>query len=145
MQIFIAMITWSWCQRSIFILENVKSMYEGFFCHPVDVTGFMHPRKYFLSYEYLKDLYKNVNLVSASFYQIFIFHYDSPSKTTKNVFISSKKLFLFSRYSNFCIFIFLCFSLVSHCFRGWSKKNLKAYDVISCLNKNLIIHFVSYL
>ena len=28
---------------------------------------------------------------------------DSPSKTMKDVFISSKKLFSFSRYSNFCI------------------------------------------
>ena len=34
---------------------------------------------------------------------------------------------------------------VSHCFRGWSKKNLKVYDVINCLNKNLITHFVWYL
>ena len=36
---------------------------------------------------------------------------DRPSKIMKNVFfISSKKLFLFSRYSNFCIFLFLSFS-----------------------------------
>ena len=34
---------------------------------------------------------------------------------------------------------------VSHCFRGCSKKNLKIYDVINCLNKNLITHFVWYL
>ena len=59
--------------------------------------------------------------------------------------ISSKKLFLFSRYSNFCIFVFPSFSPVSHCFRGWSKINLKVYDVINCLNKNLITHFVWYL
>ena len=40
------------------------------------------------------------------FYQIFIFSpNDSPLKTMKNVyFISSKKLFSFSRYSNFCDF-----------------------------------------
>ena len=30
-------------------------------------------------------------------------------------------------------------------FRGCSKVNLKIYDVISCLNKNLITHFVWYL
>ena len=30
---------------------------------------------------------------------------DSPSKTMKNVFFSSKKLFLLSRYSNFCSFL----------------------------------------
>ena len=29
--------------------------------------------------------------------------------------------------------------------RGWSKKNPKVYDVISCLSKNLITHFVWYL
>ena len=34
---------------------------------------------------------------------------------------------------------------VSHCFRGWSKINLKVYDIINCLNKNLITHFVWYL
>ena len=33
---------------------------------------------------------------------------------------------------------------VSHCFRAWSKINLKVYD-INCLNKNLITHFVWYL
>ena len=34
------------------------------------------------------------------------------------------------------------FFLVSHCLRGWFKINLKVYDVSSCLNKNLITHFV---
>ena len=51
----------------------------------------------------------------------------------------SKKLFLFLRYVNFCIFVFPSFYPVSHCFRGWSKKNLNIYDVINCLNKNLNI------
>ena len=70
---------------------------------------------------------------------------DSPSKTMKNVFfISSKKLFLFARYSNFCISVFPLFLPVSHCFRGWSKINLKVYDVTNCLNKNLMTHFVWY-
>ena len=32
-------------------------------------------------------------------------------------------------------------SPVSHCFRGWSKIHLKAYNIINCLNKNLITHF----
>ena len=35
---------------------------------------------------------------------------DTPSKTMKNVFISSKILFSFLRYSNFCIFVFPSFS-----------------------------------
>ena len=34
---------------------------------------------------------------------------------------------------------------VSHCFTGWSKKNLKVFDVINSLNKYLITHFVWYL
>ena len=33
---------------------------------------------------------------------------------------------------------------VSHCFRGWSKINFKVYDIINCLNKDLITHFVWY-
>ena len=37
------------------------------------------------------------------------------------------------------------FSLVSHYFRGWSKKNNKVYKIINCLNKNLITYFVWYL
>ena len=44
-------------------------------------------------------------LVSAIFYQIFIFSpNDSLSKTVKKKIISPKKLFSFSRYSDFCIF-----------------------------------------
>ena len=46
------------------------------------------------------------------------------------------------------IFIFLSSPLffpVSHCLRGWSKKNYKIYDIIHCLNKNLIAHFVWYI
>ena len=34
---------------------------------------------------------------------------------------------------------------VSHCFRGWSKLNVKVYGIINCRNKNLITHFVWYL
>ena len=46
-----------------------------------------------------------LKLVPAIFYQIFIFSLnDSPLKTMKNFFISCKKLFLFSRHSNFCKF-----------------------------------------
>ena len=67
---------------------------------------------------------------------------DSPSKT---VFISSKKLFWILRYSNFCILAFPSFFPVSHCFRCQSKKNLKVYNIINCLNNNLITHFVWYL
>ena len=66
--------------------------------------------------------------VCAIFNQIFIFHQMlALQKLWKVFFISSKKLFLFSRYSIFCIFIFRFFP-VSHCFRGWFKKNLKSHQ-----------------
>ena len=55
----------------------------------------------------------------------------------ENAFGSSKKLLWLWRCS---IFFF-----VNHCFSGWSKINLKVYDVINFLNKNLITHFVWYL
>ena len=45
------------------------------------------------------------------------------------------------------MFVFLSspFFPLEHCFRRWSKINLKGYDVINCLNKNLVTHFVWYL
>ena len=61
------------------------------------------------------------------------------------LFISSRKLFAFSSYSIFCISVFLSFFPVGHCFRGWSKMNIRVYDVISCLNKDLVAYFVWYL
>ena len=51
-----------------------------------------------------------LKLVSAIFYQIFIYHQMIAfQKIWKMFFISSKKLFSFSRYSSFCIFIFSFF------------------------------------
>ena len=79
------------------------------------------------------------------FFINFFYQMIALEKLWKMFFISSKKLILFSRYSNFCVFVFPCFFPVSHCFRSWLKKNLKVYDVINCLNKNLITHFVWYL
>ena len=69
---------------------------------------------------------------------------DSPSKTMKNVLFHPKSSF---RSRNIHIFVFSSsplFFTVSHYCRGWSKKNLKVYDIINCLNKNLITHFVWY-
>ena len=87
-----------------------------------------------------------LKLVSAIFYQTFIFHHMiALRKLIRRIFISSRKLFSFLRYSNFGIFVFPYFLPVSHCFSSWSKKNLKIFDFINCLNKNLIIHFVWYL
>ena len=87
-----------------------------------------------------------LKLVFAIFIKFLFFHQ----------MISLQKLwkcFLFHLKSSFLsqdiqIFVFSfspLFSPVSHCFGGWSKKNLKVYDVINCLNKNLITHFVWYL
>ena len=88
-------------------------------------------------------IYHSSKLVSAILYQTFIFYQ----------MIALEKLFLFHLKSSFGswdiqIFVFWpspLFFPVSHCFRGWPKKNLKIYDVINCLNKNLITHFVWYL
>ena len=64
-----------------------------------------------------------------------------------------EKCFLFDLKSSFHsrgiqIFVFPSsplFFTVSHCFRRGSKINLKVYEVIHCLNKNLITDFVLYL
>ena len=66
-------------------------------------------------------------------------------KPWKMFFVSLKKFFSFSRYSSFCNSVFPLFLPVNHCFRSWFKINLKVYDIINCLNKNLITHFVWYL
>ena len=87
-----------------------------------------------------------LKLVSAIFYEIFIFLQMMVLwKLRKMFFISSKSSFR-SRDIQICVFSSsLLFLHVSHCFTGWSKKNLKVYDVINGLNKNLITHFVWYL
>ena len=70
--------------------------------------------------------------------QYFLFFHQmiALQKLGKLLFISSKKLFLVSRYSNFCISILPSFST------SQSLLNLKVYDVINCLHKNLLTHFV---
>ena len=93
------------------------------------------------------DIYiRTLKLVSTIFYQVFIFHQMiALQKLWKMFFISSKKLFLFSRYSDFCISVFCLFLRVSHCFRGWSKINLEIYDVFNCLWKNVITYLFDIL
>ena len=88
----------------------------------------------------------SLKLVSVIFYQIFISH-------EMIALQNYEKCFLFHFKSSFCsqdiqVFVFPpspLFLPVSHCFRGWWKINLKVCDVINCLNKNLITHFVWYL
>ena len=68
----------------------------------------------------------------------------SPAKTMKDVFLFN----LLSSFRSRDIFVFPSSALflpVTHCLRASSKINLKVYDVINCLNKNLITHFAWYL
>ena len=89
---------------------------------------------------------KNLKLVSAIFQEVFIFHQMvALQKLWKMFFTSSKKLFSFSRYSNFCISTFPSSSPCQPLLESLIQHNLKVYDVINCLNKNLITHFVWYL
>ena len=88
-----------------------------------------------------------LKLVSAAiFHQIFIFdHMIALQKLWKMLLFHLKSSF---HSQDIQFFVFLSFPLflpVGHCFRGWSKINLKVYDVINCLNKNLITYFVWYL
>ena len=97
------------------------------------------PIKSFLWQAFLK-------LEFAIFYQIFIFHQMiALLKLWKNFFFHLKSPF---RSRDIQMFVFMSsplFLSFSHCFRGFSKLNLKVYDIITCLNRNLITHFVWYL
>ena len=64
----------------------------------------------------------------------------------KNVFLFNLKGSFRSRDNQLFVFSSSSFFFpVSNCFRGWFKNNLKVYDAINCLNKNLLTHFVWYL
>ena len=72
--------------------------------------------------------------------------HDKPFKNYEKMFLFHLKSSF--RFRDIKIFVSLSSPLflpVSNCFRGWSKENLKVYDVINCLNKNLITYFVWYL
>ena len=59
--------------------------------------------------------------------------------------IATKRKGLFcAKLSKVLSGFFPSFFLDGHCPRGWSKINLKVHDVISCLNKNLIAHFLIF-
>ena len=105
------------CEISKGACSLKKQVFEGF------VTFYNN-----IIQNWILDIILNLAIdmfVSAIFWQFFFPQNDSHSKTMKDVFISSKKLFSFSRYSNFCISIFSFFLLVSYCFRAWSMINLK--------------------
>ena len=66
MQIFIAMdylILMS--EKYLHFRKRQKHVPRNYFL-PVEVTGFMFLRKYFLSYVYLKDMYKNLKEIEIS-------------------------------------------------------------------------------
>ena len=81
--------------------------------------------------------------MSAIFYQIFIFdQMIALQKLWKMFFLFHlKSSFFFPDIQIFVLPFSPLFLPVSHCFRGWSKLNRKVYDVIMCLNKNLITRF----
>ena len=86
--------------------------------------GSQFPRKGNISWYYLM-------FVSAIFIKFLFFHQMIDlQKLWKVLLISSKKLFSFSRYSIFCISVLPSF---------------KVHDLINCLNKNPITHFIWYL
>ena len=70
---------------------------------------------------------------------------DRPSKTMKDVFnFIEKALFVLERFKFLYLHLPLFFFLSAI---AWEldPRNIKVFDVINCLNKNLIIHFVWYL
>ena len=70
---------------------------------------------------------------------------DSLSEAIEMLSVSSKRSF---HSWNIQIFVFLSshiFLPIDHCFRERIEINLKVFDVISCLSKNLITYFIWYL
>ena len=66
------------------------------------------------------------------------------TKLWKMLFVSSKKLFSFSRYSKFCISIFPSFFYLPLLYK-MIVEDKPVCDVINFVNKKLITHFVWYL
>ena len=146
---------WVWCETIFFICHQHLHWIEHESSYVTQISNWSSMtvnnllpsteavvHRCFVKYMFLK-------LLSAICCQIFIFHQMVVlQKLWKMFFISSKKLFSFSRYSNFCdfsfsrylnffIFVFPSFFPCQPLLWSWYKKNLKIYDVINCLNKNL--------
>ena len=88
-------------------------------------------------------LHHHIQSLCLLFFIKFLFFTRSqPFKNYGKCFLFHQKISF--RSQDIPVFKFLSTHLflpVSHCFRGCLKINIKAYDVIDCLNKNLI-HFV---
>ena len=102
---------------------------------------------FFHFFGFLHYCVDSVKLASTTFWQIFIFHQMiALQKLWKIIFISSKKLFLFRDIQIFVFPSFPLFLPVSVIALELDPRwILKVHDVINCLNKNLIRHFVWYL
>ena len=91
-------------------------------------------KMFFFPYQLHQIIY--LKLMSTIFYQVFIFHQMIALQKLWKMFFRGIQIVVFSSSP--------LFFPVSHCFTGWSKENLKVYDIIDCQNKNLR-HFVWYL
>ena len=84
-------------------------------------------------------------LVSATFIKfLFLHQMIALQKLWKMLFISSKMLFSFLRCSIFCISVLPSFFTCQPLLWRMIKINLEDHDVINCLNKNSVTHFVWY-
>ena len=84
-------------------------------------------------------------ILKACFRYFLSFFYFALQKLWKIFFIYLKSSFHFWDIQVFMFMSSPLFLPVCHCFRGWSKINLKVYDIINCLTKNFLTHFVWYL
>ena len=122
--------------------SKYKSIYQiDLFCFAlVDYNNIISAKWMFLDCHLF--IYTALKLVSAIFYQFFIFDF----KNYKKSFLYHLKISFHSRDIQICVFqsspLVLPFS---HFFGGCLKINLRVYDVINYLNKNLLTHFVWYL
>ena len=135
----------------LYLRYKDKSVFENSF-HKQSPTGFLYnscsatevkiTEKYFSKVldftktELFSDIFKNFDLIFSRILSA-IFHF-------WKIILFHLKSFFRSRDIQTSVFPSSPFFFVGHCSRGWSKMNLKANDVINCLNKNLT-HFVWYL
>ena len=85
---------------------------------------------------------KLVSAISSFFY---FFHQMVAFKNCEKCFLFHLRSSFHSRDIQIFVFLSFLFLPVGHCFTGWSKISLKVHDIINCLNKNSITHFVWYL
>ena len=100
---------------------------------PLQWTAWEYPIKLTLLKPCVRYFYKlfisQQMIALQKLWKMFLFHLNSSFRSQDiQIFVSSSSLL---------------FPIVSHCFRGWSRINLnKVYDIINCVNKNLLTHFV---